>query len=144
MSQSESRRVAHCMYVEIELKKKKKKFFLILKVWFYEKSVKLRQSPTHAILSDVGGVCEMSPSTHHCTIYTIRCPPSLHYLYYQMSPQYFCIGTCVCVVKRVSSIVKFPCDCACWCQCAAQGVYCQNHSSAFTCGNYFHHHHQLD
>ena len=28
MSQSESRRVAHCMYVEIELKKKKgKKFF---------------------------------------------------------------------------------------------------------------------
>ena len=49
MSQSESRRVAHCMYVEIELKKKKKrKKFLILKVWFYENSVKLRQSPTHA------------------------------------------------------------------------------------------------
>ena len=45
MSQSESRRVAHCMYVEIELKKN---FFLILKVWFYENSVKLRQSPTHA------------------------------------------------------------------------------------------------
>ena len=46
-----------------------------------------------SILSDVGGVCEMSPSTHHCTIYTIRCcwcmwdvpqHPSLHYLYYQM------------------------------------------------------------
>ena len=33
------------MYVEIELKKKKKK--KILKVWFYENSVKLRQSPTH-------------------------------------------------------------------------------------------------
>ena len=46
MSQSESRRVAHCMYVEIELKKKRKKF-LILKVWFYENSVKFRQSPTH-------------------------------------------------------------------------------------------------
>ena len=45
MSQSESRRVAHCMYVEIEFKKKKN---LILKVWFYENSVKLRQSPTHA------------------------------------------------------------------------------------------------
>ena len=45
MSQSKSRRVAHCMYVEIELKKKK---ILILKVWFYEHSVKLRQSPTHA------------------------------------------------------------------------------------------------
>ena len=28
---------------------KKKKIFLILKVWFYENSVKLRQSPTHAI-----------------------------------------------------------------------------------------------
>ena len=50
MSQSESRRVAHCMYVEIELKKKKrkkKKEILILKVWFYGNSVKLRQSPTH-------------------------------------------------------------------------------------------------
>ena len=44
MSQSESRRVAHCMYVEIELKKKNN---LILTVWFYENSVKLRQSPTH-------------------------------------------------------------------------------------------------
>ena len=54
MSQSESRRVAHCMYVEIELKKKKKKKekkkkeILILKVWLYGNSVKLRQSPTHA------------------------------------------------------------------------------------------------
>ena len=48
MSQSESRPVAHCMYVEIELKKK----ILILKVWFYENSVKLRQSPTHALTSD--------------------------------------------------------------------------------------------
>ena len=55
MSQSESRRVAHCMYVEIEFKKKerkkerkkKKKEILILKVWFYGNSVKLRQSPTH-------------------------------------------------------------------------------------------------
>ena len=37
------------MYVEIELKKKKKKKkeILILKVWFYRNSVKLRQSPTH-------------------------------------------------------------------------------------------------
>ena len=51
MSQSESRRVAHCMYDEIELKKKKrkrkKKEILILKVWFYGNSVKLWQSPTH-------------------------------------------------------------------------------------------------
>ena len=45
MSQSESRRVAHCMYVEIEFKKKKIDF----ESWFYENSVKLRQSPTHAI-----------------------------------------------------------------------------------------------
>ena len=33
------------MYVEIELKKN-----LILKVWFYGNSVKLRQSPTHVII----------------------------------------------------------------------------------------------
>ena len=51
MSQSESRRVAHCMYVEIEFKKKKKKKeILILKVWFYGNSVKLRQSPTHVYM----------------------------------------------------------------------------------------------
>ena len=36
-----------CM-LKRSLKKKKKKKFLILKVWFYENSVKLRQSPTHA------------------------------------------------------------------------------------------------
>ena len=36
----------HTMYVEIEFKKN---FFLILKVWFYENSVKLRQSPTHEV-----------------------------------------------------------------------------------------------
>ena len=51
MSQSESCRVAHCMYVEIELKKKKKKIFLILKVWFYENSVKLWQSPFYVYIS---------------------------------------------------------------------------------------------
>ena len=57
MSQSESRRVAHCMYVEIEFKKKekKKKEILILKVWFYGNSVKLRQSPTHDIVTAVVG-----------------------------------------------------------------------------------------
>ena len=60
MSQSESRRVAHCMYVEIEVKKKKKeekkkKEIFILKVWFYGNSVKLRQSPTHV---------NMNPDTH--------------------------------------------------------------------------------
>ena len=39
------------MYVEIELKQKRKekKEILILKVWFYGNSVKLWQSPTHAI-----------------------------------------------------------------------------------------------
>ena len=36
------------MYVEIELNKKEKKEILILKVWFYGNSIKLRQSPTHA------------------------------------------------------------------------------------------------
>ena len=52
MSQSESRRIAHCIHVEIEfLKKKKKKEILILKVWFYGNSVKLWQSPTHGILT---------------------------------------------------------------------------------------------
>ena len=38
MSQSESRRVAHCMYVEIELKKKKKK-----KNFFDSESLVLRK-----------------------------------------------------------------------------------------------------
>ena len=59
MSQSESRRVAHCMYVEIELKKKKekKKEILILKVWFYGNSVKLWQSPTHE--------CVITVFVHH-------------------------------------------------------------------------------
>ena len=54
MSQSESRRVAHCMYVEIELKKKKKKKKKKRNFDFeslvYGNSVKLRQSPTHGIL----------------------------------------------------------------------------------------------
>ena len=47
MSQSKSRRVAHCIHVEQSFKKKKKKEILILKVWFYGNSVKLRQSPSH-------------------------------------------------------------------------------------------------
>ena len=38
------------MYVEIEFKKKEKKL-LILKVWFYGNSVKLRHSPTHVYVS---------------------------------------------------------------------------------------------
>ena len=53
MSQSESRRVAHCIHVEIEFLKKrtKKEEILILKIWFYGNSVKLRQSPTHDLLN---------------------------------------------------------------------------------------------
>ena len=58
------------MYVEIELKKKKKKEILILKVWFYGNSVKLRQSPAHALLLTHDGSCVITAHmmVHVCVI----------------------------------------------------------------------------
>ena len=41
-----------CM-LKSSFKKKEKKEILILKVWFYGNSVKLRQSPTHGTLCDI-------------------------------------------------------------------------------------------
>ena len=66
-------------------KKKKKKEILILKVWFYGNSVKLQQSPTHAILFAIKSVlfCHtLDKISHWChwTTWKVLCNQRTHNL----------------------------------------------------------------